>query len=89
MTGRPGEPPAAGWYRTTDGELLCPLCHARDPARGNQPADLAEGGECHVCGRTREGVEDLLSKDQLQRLAAGVMTVDEMIEILFGLGDLF
>jgi hypothetical protein len=69
--------------------LLCPLCHAKDPARGDREADPDEGGECGVCGRTNPDVERLLTEDQLQRLAAGAVTVDEMIEILFGLGDLF
>jgi hypothetical protein len=89
MTGSLEEPRAAGWYRTTDGDLLCPLCHAKDPARGDQPADPEDGGACDICGRRKPDVEDLLTDDQLQRLAAGVVTVDEMIEILFGLGELF
>jgi hypothetical protein len=83
------EEQAAGWYRTPDGELLCPLCHAKDPAREVRTADPDEGGECDVCRRTKPDVEGLLTDDQLQRLAAGMVTVDEMIEILFGLGDLF
>jgi hypothetical protein len=89
VTGIPGERPVAGWRRTPGGELLCPLCHAKDPARGDQEADPEEGGECGACGRTREGVEGLLTEDQLQRLAAGTLTVDEMVDILFEFGDLF
>jgi hypothetical protein len=89
VTGSFGESPAAGWHRTTTGDLLCPLCHAKEPARGDREVRPEEGGECHVCGLTKEGVEGLLSDDQLQRLAAGTLTVDEMIDILFELGDLF
>lgn len=78
----------SGGYRKTDGILICPICYARERASGAPEADPADAGECDECRRTSEDIEDLLSEDQLQRLAAGIMTVDEMFAILFELGDI-
>lgn len=86
MTG-PGEgAPVSGWCRSADGRLLCPACHAQEVSIGEVEAEPAEAGECDACGRTSDDLEELLSDEQLQRLAAGMMTADEMFSILFGLG---